>query len=148
MAAPRPALPAVVCHDRPAVAASVAELLRRTGFEVAACTESLPVLTRAISTTSARLAVLALPLTGMRGLSAIRELTSAAPDCQLVLLEAPDTLNLAALEAGARATVPDDDLRRLRVVLLEIAAEQRVVALPEARPHDEATGSVSTNPSS
>jgi CheY-like chemotaxis protein len=148
MARPPPPLQAVVCDDRPAVVASVAELLRRTGFRPAACVESLPALSRAIAATSAVLAVLALPLTGMRGLSAIRELTSAAPDCQLVLLEAPDTLNLAALEAGARATVPDGDLRRLRTVLLEIAAEQRVVVLPEARPHDEATGSVSTNPSS
>jgi CheY-like chemotaxis protein len=148
MADPRPLPRAVVCDDRPAVAASVAELLRRSGFEVAACVESLPVLAKAISTSGAGLAVLALPLTGMRGLSAVRALRSAAPDCELVLLEAPDTLNLAAVEAGARATVPDGDLRRLRAVLLEIASEQHVITLPETEAHDEATGSVSTNPSS
>jgi CheY-like chemotaxis protein len=153
MAHPGEGLPAVVCDDRPTVAASVSALLRRAGFELAASTASLPALTAAIRASSARVAVVALPLTGMSGLAALRALRSAAPGCELVVLEAPGRLAQAALDAGARAAVPDDDLRGLRDVLLAIAAERRTVTLPAARPHPDGpaepvSGRVSRKPSS
>jgi DNA-binding NarL/FixJ family response regulator len=153
MAHPGEGLPAAVCDDRPTVAASVSALLRRAGFEPVASTRSWPALEAAVRASSPCVAVVALPLTGMAGLAALRTLRSAAPGCELVVLEAPGRLAQAVLEAGARTAVPDDDLRGLRDVLLAIAAERRTAMLPAARPHSDGsaapvTGRVSRKPSS
>jgi len=104
-------LSAGVCDDRPAVVASVVQLLRGTGYELGALTHDLDGLTTAVRETSARVADVAPPLLGMSGLTAVRTLRSAAPWCEVVVLKAAGTLAVAALEAGARAAVQDDDLR-------------------------------------
>jgi DNA-binding NarL/FixJ family response regulator len=94
------------------------------------------------------LVVVALPLTGMSGLRAVNEFSSAAPDCEIVLLSPSGSLELAALEAGARALVPEDDLRVLRSVALEVAAAPRRLRIPHARPHSDCVvnGNSSTKP--
>lgn len=139
-------LPAVLCEDRPAVVASLTSLLRATGYQVHATTDTLPALRAAIRPTAARVAVVALPLTGMAGLAALRALHSDAPWCELIVLEVPDSLASAALAAGARAALRDGDLPGLRAVLLQVAQEPRTVRLPAARCQadiEPVTGSVS-----
>jgi len=136
---------AVVCDDRPAVCTPVVRLLLATGFVVPATTEDFAGLRAAVSTHAARVAVVALPLTGLPGLRAVRALRAQAPDCEVVLLSSSESLASAAVAAGARALVPERDLRVLRTVLLELAAAQALPRLPRQR--DDAA-SVSTNPSS
>jgi DNA-binding NarL/FixJ family response regulator len=118
------------------------------GFEVPAITESFAELGPLALAHEACLIVVALPLTGMSGLGAVRELRSAAPDCEIVLLSPSGSLELAALEAGARALVPEDDLRVLRAVALEIAAAPRRLRLPQVRAQADGkvSGSSSTKP--
>ena len=139
---------AVICDDRPALRDAVLRLLMACGYDVPAVTESFAELAPLAMAHDACLIVVALPLTGMSGLQAVRELSSAAPDCEIVLLSASSTLELAALEAGARALVPERDLRELRSVVLEIASAPRRPRLPEARDQSVGLvmGSASTNP--
>jgi FixJ family two-component response regulator len=139
---------AVICDDRPALRDAVLRLLMACGFEVPAVTESFAELLPLAMDNEACLVVVALPLTGMSGLGAVRQLSTAAPDCEIVLLSPSSTLELAALEAGARALVPEHDLRILRAVVLEIAAAPRRLRLPQARPHSDGVvnGSSSTKP--
>jgi DNA-binding NarL/FixJ family response regulator len=94
------------------------------------------------------LVVVALPLTGMSGLRACPGVQLAVPDCEIVLLSPSASLELAALEAGARALVPEDDLRVLRSVALEIAAAPRRLRSTAARAHSDGAvnGSSSTKP--
>lgn len=140
---------AVICDDRPALRDAVLRLLMGCGFDVPAVTESFAEIGTLALAHEACLVVVALPLTGMSGLRAVRELSLADPECQVVLLSPSASLELAALEAGARALVPEHDLRRLRAVALEIAAEPRRLRLPHARGQSDgiASGSSSTNPS-
>ena len=139
---------AVVCDDRPVLRDAVVRLLMACGFEVPAVTAVFADVMSLALDHQACLIVVALPLTGMSGLGAVRALSSAVPDCEIVLLSPSASLELAALEAGARALVPEDDLRRLRTVLLEIAAAPRRLRLPQARGHSDGAvkGSSSTNP--
>ena len=141
-------LVAVICDDRPVLRDAVLRLLMACGFDVPAVTESFAELGALALAHEACLVVVALPLTGMSGLRAVRELGSAVPKCEIVLLSPSASLELAALEAGARALVPEDDLRRLRTVLLEIAAAPRRLRLPQARAHSDGAvrGSSRTNP--
>lgn len=146
-------LVAVVCDDRPALRGPVVRLLEASGFLVAAVTDSFSALTGLAVQNSPRLAVVALPLTGMGGLGGVRALRVDAPGCEVVLISPSASLELAALEAGARALVPEDDLRVLRAVLGQIAASAVHARLPPARVHGEDVsmllqGSESTNPSS
>jgi DNA-binding NarL/FixJ family response regulator len=140
---------AVICDDRPALRDAVLRLVMACGFDVPAVTQSFTELIPLTMDHEACLVVVALPLTGMSGLRAVRELSTAAPDCEIVLLSPSSTLELAALEAGARALVPEDDLRVLRDVVLEIAAAPRRLRLPQARPQSEPVvrGRSSTKPS-
>ena len=137
---------AVVCDDRPAVRAPVVRLLLATGFVVAATTEDFAELRQAVSTHEARVAVVALPLTGMPGLRAVRALRAQSPGCEVVLLSSSGSLASAAVAVGAHALVPERDLRVLRTVLLELAAARALPRLPHQRA--DAAASVSTNPSS
>lgn len=141
-------LVAVICDDRPVLRDAVLRLLMACGFDVPAVTESFADLGPLALAHEACLVVVALPLTGMSGLRAIRDLSSAAPGCEVVLLSPSASLELAALEAGARALVPEHDLRQLRAVVLEIAAAPRWPRLPEARGQSTgiARGSSSTKP--
>lgn len=141
---------AVVCDDRPDSLVPVVRLLVATGFDVAAVTASFTAVPALVLEHTACVAVVALPLTGMSGLLAVRALRLAVPSCEVVLLSPTGTLELAALEAGARALVPEDDLRLLRRVLREIAEAPLQVRLPRARAQsdDAPRGSVSTKPPS
>jgi DNA-binding NarL/FixJ family response regulator len=122
---------AVICDDRPQLRDAVRLLLKACGFDVPAVTEAYAKLAPLALSHGACLAVVALPLTGMSGLRAVTELRSAAPDCEIVLLSPAASLELAALEAGALALVPEDDLRVLRAVVLEIAAAPRPLRIPQ-----------------
>ena len=144
---------AVVCDDRASYRTAVVRLLMGCGFEVRAVTEVFGAVGELALTHRACVVVVSLPLTGITGLQAVRTLSAAIPDCQIILMSSSETLHLAALEAGARALVPEDDLRMLRAVLREIAHSPRQVRLPAARPHVDGSpavpnGNASTNPSS
>jgi len=119
---------AIVCDDRPRFRDAVVRLVRACGFEVPAVTEDFSAVEPLVQQHGARMAVVALPLTGMSGLLAAKAFTSAAPGCELVLVSHSDTLLDAALDAGARALVPESDLRVLRRVLLEVAAARTRLA--------------------
>lgn len=141
---------AVVCDDRAELRGPVLRLLSAVGFDVVAVVDAFAEVPALVRDHGACLAVVALPLTGLSGLRAVRALRAAAPGCEVVLLSPSSGLEPAALEAGARALVPEDDLRALRHVLRELAAEPVAVRLPRARTQSDdvaARGSVSTNPS-
>ncbi len=148
MTSPRSPRLAVVCDDQTTAHGPVVRLLTACGFDVAAvvpCFADVPGLVRQHE---ACVAVVALPLTGMSGLGAVRALRGASPGCEVVLLYPSGLLELTAVEAGARALVPDDDLRGLRLVLLELAGVPLHARVPGARPHAECvpSGSASTKP--
>lgn len=143
---------AVVCHDRPSLRTAVVRLLEVCGYEVRAATESFDECAGIALAQRACVVVVALPLTGVRGLTAVKALREDAPDCELVLMSPATALERAAIEAGARALVPEDDLRVLRTVLQEIALAARV-RVPQARDQSDGVveapaGTLSTNPSS
>jgi ActR/RegA family two-component response regulator len=116
-----PTCAAILCHDRPDLQRSVARLLVSSGFDVPVVTESFSAVYGLVREHAAVVAVVALPLTGMSGLLAVRALRAAAPACEVVLMSPSDALQPAAVQAGARALVPEDDLRVLQAVLLELA---------------------------
>ncbi len=100
----------------------VGALLVRCGFEVAAEVDSFTALHDVVQRTQPAVVVLSLPLPGMSTLAAVQALREEAPESAIVVLSAFETLGIAALEAGARALVPEDDPRMLVVVLDELAA--------------------------
>lgn len=138
---------AVVCDDRPQFRDSVVRLLMACGFEVPAATDDFGAVEPLVRTHSACLAVVALPLTGMSGLLAVSALAAAVPDCELVLVSPSTTLQPAALEAGARALVPEADLRVLRDLLRDSTAAPGSPRLPRARGQAGESGSVRRKPS-
>lgn len=142
------ALSAVVCDDAGSLRTAVERVVMAAGFQVRGVVTTYAEVAPLVLAQSARVAVAALPLTGMTGLRAVQALRWTAPDCEVVLLASSDVLELAALEAGARALVPDDDLRVLRDVLCALFAELRPGQIPLQRTQSDAgvAGSVSTNP--
>lgn len=125
----------VVCDDRADQRHVVARLPDRCGFELGGAADGYLSLRELVRATQPAVAVVTLPLPGMNGLRAVRDLREAAPNCQIVLLSAFGQLDLAAVEAGATALVPEDDLQALQIVLRGIAgAPRRVsVSLPDQR---------------
>lgn len=125
----------VVCDDRDDARHAVGRLLARCGFTLGGTADGYLGLRELVRTTQPAVAVVTLPLPGMNGLRAVRDLREAAPTCQIVLLSAFGQLDLAAVEAGAAALVPEDDLQALQIVLRGIAgALRRVsVSLPDQR---------------
>lgn len=130
-----PAPVAVVCDDRPDVRHVVSRLLSRCGFDLGGVADGYVALRGLVVITQPAVAVVTLPLPGMNGLRAVRDLRGLAPDCQIVLLSAFGQLDVAAVEAGAVALVPEDDPQALQLVLEGIAgASHRVdVSLPDQR---------------
>ena len=125
----------VVCDDRRDARHVVARLLDGCGFAVAGMADGYLSLRELIRTTQPDVAVVTLPLPGMNGLRAVRDLRDDAPDCQIVLLSAFGQLDVAAVEAGASALVPEEDLQGLQLVLRGIAGAPRAVdvSLPDHR---------------
>lgn len=115
----------VVCDDRPAIRRSVGALLLRCGFEPSGEVETFAALHELVRRTRPAVVVLTLPLPGMSTLAAVGALRREAPGSEVVVLSAFETLEVAALEAGARALVPEDDPRMLYAILLDIAASAR-----------------------
>lgn len=138
-------LVAVVCDDRPSFRDAVVRLLSACGYEVRAVTDDWGAVVPLVHEHGADVAVVALPLAGMSGLLAVRDVVSAAPDCELVLVSPATSLLHAAVEAGARALVPESDLRGLRQVLLEVAAAPARPQRAEAQA--DSSGSVRQKPS-
>lgn len=139
---------AVVCDDVGALRTAVVRVVMDAGFRVPAVVTSFGEVRPLVLAHAARVAVVALPLTGMTGMRAVQALRRTAPHCEVVLLAPSNMLELAALEAGARALVPDDDLRVLRDVLGAVAAELRRARMPRPQLDVDAAGSVRTKPSS
>jgi DNA-binding NarL/FixJ family response regulator len=128
-----PALTGVVCDDRDPVRRMVAGVLVRCGFEVAGRVADFATLRALVRAAGPTVAVVSLPVAGMTGLGAVRTLRAEAPGCMVVLLCSFDQLQVAALEAGARALVPEEDPQALREVLVDIAAAATCSpALPES----------------
>lgn len=126
----------VVCDDRANARHAVGRLLVRCGFDVGATAEGFASLRESVRTLQPAVAVVSLPLPGMNSLRAVHLLREDAPHCQIVLLSDFAQLNLAAVEAGAVALVPEDDLPALQRVLRGIADAARphpVVTLPDPR---------------
>lgn len=130
MASRRERLAAVVCHDRPAMRAPVVRLLEECGFHVCAVVASFGDVTALATEHAPCVAVVALPSTGMSGLLAVSALREAVPRCEIVLLHPSGGLESAAVAAGARALVPEDDLRGLRLSLLELSGAPLGVHVP------------------
>lgn len=130
-----PAPVAVVCDDRAEVRHVVGRLLDRCGFSAVGAVDAYPALRALAREHQPAVVVVTLPLPGMNGLRAVREVHEDAPDCQIVLLSAFGQLDVAAVEAGAAALVPEDDLQALQSVLCGIAAAPRRVdvSLPDPR---------------
>ena len=134
---------AVVCDDRPAVVATLNVLIGAAGFLPLTPTRDREELARVLTSAQPAVAVVALPLLGTAGVRGITALQRLAPDCAFVVLEAAGQLEAAALEAGARAVVPDGDLRPLRTLLLQLAHGPDG---PPPLPRQPVVGRVSTNP--
>ncbi len=131
-------LTGVVCDDRPAIRRSVCAALRRSGFEVVGEADSFTSLRGIVRATQPTVAVLSLPVVGLSSLAVVRVLHGESPACDLVILSAFKQLHVAALEAGAKALVPEEDPQALHDVLLSIAAESHepgpATAAPSPRP--------------
>lgn len=113
---------AVVCEDRPWLSGAVAAVVARSGWQVSASTASFADLAPLLQ--GADLAVVSLPLAGLGGLRAVGELCAAAPHCDVVLLSCSPALAPTAQQVGARALVPDDDLRALAAVLRQLSRDR------------------------
>ncbi len=136
----------VVCDDRADKRHAVARLLGRCGFELGGAADGYLTLRELVRATQPDVAVVTLPLPGMNGLRAVRDLREAAPGCQIVLLSAFGQLDVAAVEAGAAALVPEDNLQALQIVLRGIAdsAPRRIVTLPTPRAYAAPADGAST----
>jgi CheY-like chemotaxis protein len=128
-------LVAVVCDDRADLRHVVGRLLTRCGFTLGGTADGYQALRELVRATQPDVAVVTLPLPGMNGLRAVRDLREAAPHCQIVLLSAFGQLDVAALEAGAAALVPEDDPQALQAVLLRLSRQWHasMTALAAAR---------------
>jgi DNA-binding NarL/FixJ family response regulator len=109
----------------------VLNVLTHTGFASAGDCDTFPAFRDLVQATQPTVSVVTLPLAGMSCLAAVRDLRQAAPACEVVVLSHYDQLQVAAVEAGARALVPEDDPRALRAVMLAIAAEQAAAPSPD-----------------
>ncbi len=154
----------VVCDDRPAIRRSVGALLVRCGFELAGEVETFAALHELVLRTRPAVVVLTLPLPGMGTLATVGALRREAPASEIVVLSAFETLEIAAVEAGAKALVADNDPRMLQSVLLDLAASWSstgegaavgLAGIPEPRqasasdkPVPSGSGRDSTKPSS
>lgn len=118
-------LTGVVCDDRPAHRRSVLGLFTRSGFDLATEADSFESLRHVVHTTRPTVAVLTLSLVGVTGLEAVRRLRSDVPESQVVLVSSYTILMPEAVQAGARALVPEDDPQTLLAVLEAIAATRR-----------------------
>ena len=112
----------LVCDDRAAVRRMVTALLLRCGYDETVAIDAAAALRGALDERRPTVAVVALPLLGMGGLTAVRDLLGPRPWLRLVLLSEFDELSGAAVEAGATALVPEDDPMLLQVHLLGVLA--------------------------
>lgn len=136
-ASPTCALVGVVCDDRPESRHAVGQLLDASGFQIGGEAGDFLSLRELVQRLQPAVAVVTLPLPGMNGLRAVRALREDAPGCQVVLLSEFGQLDIAAVEAGAAALVPEQDLRALKLVLVGIAERGATVVVPDARLHVE-----------
>ncbi len=123
----------VVCDDRPECRHVVGQLLDACGFQPDGEAADFLALRELVQRLQPAVVVVTLPLPGMNGLRAVRALREDAPGCQVVLLSEFGQLDIAAVEAGAAALVPEQDLRALKLVLLGIAERAAAIVVPEAR---------------
>lgn len=132
----------VVCDDRTESRHAVEQLLARCGFQSGGYVDGFLALRELVRRLQPAVAVVTLPLPGMNGLRAVRDLREDAPSCQIVLLSEFGQLDIAAVEAGAAALVPERDLKALQLMLLDIAERSRPVTLPTPRTQVDDTAEI------
>ncbi|MDQ4129798.1 MAG: response regulator [Actinomycetota bacterium] len=119
----QPVLPlrAILCHDDPGMRRVIAAHLERAGFAVAGETDRGADAIRLAVEVQPHVAIIHLALLGTLGLRLIPAIDAAAPGCLVIGISPLDTLIRAALDAGARAVVAENDLRGLATELEAIA---------------------------
>ena len=125
-------LTGVVCDDRPEVRRAVAGVLTRCGFQAVEVGSYAEMRDR-VREVQPTVIVLTLPVVGISSLAVVGTLLGEAPASEIVVLSAFQQLHLAAIKAGARALVPEEDPASLQAVLLQIA-EQQEGAVAAGRP--------------
>jgi CheY-like chemotaxis protein len=119
---------AVLCVDDDRVPILVG-LLERLGFvTVAEATRGIDTVTF-VAEHDPDVVIIDLAQVGGLGLRIFSVIEALAPECLRIALSPMDTLDLAALEAGANAVIPDGDLRRLRRVLTTLTRSRREVCV-------------------
>lgn len=116
---------AVVCVSEDGSLSQVLRALEDSGFEVLAAVDRGLHLLPPVADFGPDVVVLDVALVGTLGLRLIGMVRHLAPDAAVVVLTPLHTLHVAALEAGAYAVVPADDLRTLTATLGELARSTR-----------------------
>lgn len=114
------ALRSIVCDDRSDGRRSLTALCLGCGLDVVEVVSAFSELVAAVPRCRPDLVLLTAPAVG---LGAVGRLCQDAPDCRVVLVTPFPDLADAALQAGAVAVVDEDDLTRLRGVLLGLAED-------------------------
>src|SRR6185503_4222221 len=132
-AAARPLL--LVVDDEPPVLKIVERLAAKAGFDVAACGSGAEAM-RMLDRRPADLAMVDLRMPDVNGLDLLRQIRSAHPGCEVILMTAYAAVDSAveAIKLGAREYLTKPfDFDRLRQVLgdirLELERRAQVVAL-------------------
>jgi two-component system response regulator HydG len=128
----------LVVDDEMPVLKVVARLAARTGFDVVTCASGAEAM-RTLMRKPADLAMLDLRMPDVNGLDLLRQIRTAVPGCEVILMTAHAAVDSAveAIKLGAREYLTKPfDLDRLRQVLesirMEIERRAQVVALESA----------------
>lgn len=121
----RPRAGAVVCVAEDGPRAQVVRTLEDSGYDVLGMVgrglELLPL----VADVEPDVVVLDIALVGTLGVRLLGLMKHLAPEVAIVVLAPLRVFHVAALEAGAHAVVPADDLRGLGETLLELAGSAR-----------------------
>jgi DNA-binding NarL/FixJ family response regulator len=112
---------AVVCVSNDGPRYQVLRALEDSRYEVLADVDRGLELLPPVAEFAPDVVVLDLALVGTLGLRLFTMIKTLAPEVAIVVLAPLQTFHVAAIEAGAHAVVPGDDLRQLREVLGKLA---------------------------
>ena len=125
----------LVVDDEPPVLKVVERLAGKAGFDVVSCGSGVEAM-KALARKPADLAMVDLRMPDVNGLDLLRQIRSAVPSCEVILMTAYAAVDSAveAIKLGAREYLTKPfDFDRLRQVLVEIRVElerrAQVVAL-------------------
>ncbi len=111
----------LIWEDDAGAQRAVESVMERCGFQVVAVVASAPLAMRVAQRRRPHVIVLDLALTGELGLKVVPQLTTAAPGVAVVVLSSFNTLEGAALEAGACELLDKSDMRQLERCLQWVA---------------------------